>query len=80
MCVLTVCSITPVETIVKAYNKAIDDESLNGELLECSLDRIKQLAVPEYSDGDILKRTTTVYDGLFMYLHGEKSGVPGAIQ
>ena len=72
---------TPIETVVKAYNKVLDDEELNGELLESSKDQIHHIAVPEYSDGgEGIKFTTTVYDGLFVYLHGEKSGVPGAIQ
>jgi hypothetical protein len=71
---------TPIETIVKAYNQVLGDDSMNGELLECSMDSIHHLGVPEYSDGEVLKRTSTVYDGLFVYLHGEKSGVPGAIQ
>lgn len=71
---------TPVETIVAGYNKVLDDASLNGELLECSMDRINHVPVPVYTDGDVLKRTTTVYEGLFVYLHGEKSGIPGAIE
>ena len=77
---LTVYSVTPVETIVAGYDRALNDQSLNGELLECSLDRIHLLPVPPYSDGDVLKKTTSVYDGLFIALHGERSGLPEAVQ
>ncbi|ETN40680.1 uncharacterized protein HMPREF1541_04959 [Cyphellophora europaea CBS 101466] len=72
--------VTPVETIVAGYDRALNDQSLNGELLECSLDRIHLLPVPPYSDGDVLKKTTSVYDGLFIALHGERSGLPEAVQ
>lgn len=77
---LNECSITPVETIVAGYNKVLDDSSLNGELLECSMDRIHLLPIPPYSDGETLKRTSTNYEGLFVALHGEVSDVPGSIQ
>jgi hypothetical protein len=71
---------TPVETIVKGYNIFLNDPSLNGQLLECSMDKLNFLPVPPYSDGDVLKKTSTVYEGLFVALHGEKSDLPGAIQ
>ena len=71
---------TPVETIIAGYNQCLADSSLNGELLECSMDRIHKLPIPPYWDGETLKRTTTNYEGLFMALHGEKSDIPGSVQ
>lgn len=71
---------TPVEEIIAAFMTFLNDRSLNGELLECSVDRRSFLPEAAYSDGERLKHSLTVYDGIFSYIHGEKSGVPGAIQ
>ena len=71
---------TPVENIVSGYNKFLNDPSLNGQLLECH--RTNQSFLPDapYSDGDSLRFTSTVYEGYFVHLHGENSGIPGAVQ
>jgi hypothetical protein len=73
-------SLTPVQTIVKAYHKALDDETLNGEALEASVNEILVLARPELANGRYSKRAVTVWDPLFRMLHnGEPSELPDAI-
>ena len=73
-------SLTPVETVVRAYHKAIEDESLNGEALECSVNEILVLPRPELANGRFSRRAVTVWDPLFKLLHnGEPSALPDAI-
>jgi hypothetical protein len=73
-------SLTPVETIVRAYHKALEDESLNGEALEASVNEILVLPRPELANGRFSKRAVTVWDPLFKMMHnGEPSGLPDAI-
>ncbi|KAG9259034.1 15-hydroxyprostaglandin dehydrogenase [Emericellopsis atlantica] len=71
--------LTPVSTIVRAYNKCLDDDSLAGEVLECSVEEILALPVPELRNGRFSKRAVTVWDPLFKLYHGEESGLPDAI-
>ncbi|KAI6785349.1 uncharacterized protein J7T54_006991 [Emericellopsis cladophorae] len=71
--------LTPVSTIVRAYNKCLDDDSLAGEVLECSVEEILPLPVPELRNGRFSKRAVTVWDPLFKMYHGEESGLPDAI-
>jgi hypothetical protein len=69
-----------VETIVRAYHKALEDESLNGEALEASVNEILVLPRPELANGRFSKRAVTVWDPLFKMMHnGEPSGLPDAI-
>jgi len=70
---------TPVSTITSAYNKFLDDDSLNGQAIEGSADKHCFVQFPDYLNGDISKRAVTVWDPLFKMYHGELSGLPDAI-
>jgi hypothetical protein len=76
---LTVHSLTHVSTIVRAYNKCLKDDSLAGEVLECSVEEILPLPMPELRNGRFSKRAVTVWDPLFKMYHGEASELPDAI-
>ena len=72
---------TPVETIVKAYQGFLDEEGEGraGEIVECSADRIITLKTPELGNGRVSQRAVTVWDPLFKALHAEGSGLSSAI-
>lgn len=76
---LTSDSLTPISTIVAAYNKFLDDDSLAGQAIEGSADKHIFSHWPEFLNGSVSKRSVTVWDPLFEMLHGEKSGLPDAI-
>ena len=67
---------TPVSTIVAALNKILDDESLSGQALECSVEKIMLTPEPEYLNGEASKRSCFVYEAGFQHFHGEPSGLP----
>jgi len=76
-------SLTPPSTIVEAYHRFLDDPSLSGEAIECSVD--KCMLVPRenwetnFLNGYKSKRAVTVWDPLFKMMHFEGSGLPDAI-
>lgn len=70
---------TPIETVVRAYVKLLEDESLYGQAIECSQDNHFFFANPPFMNGESTKRAITVWDPLFELLHGELSGLPDAI-
>lgn len=71
-------SMTPVSTIVGAYQKCLD-EDMAGKCIEASVE--KHIVVPRYQylNGDHSKRACTVWEPLFKSYHGENSGLPDAI-
>ncbi|KAK3061569.1 hypothetical protein LTS18_005908 [Coniosporium uncinatum] len=75
--------LTPPSTIVEAYHRFLDDPSLSGEAIECSVD--KCMLVPRenwetnFLNGYKSKRAVTVWDPLFKMMHFEGSGLPDAI-
>ncbi|KAI3394415.1 hypothetical protein diail_2827 [Diaporthe ilicicola] len=71
--------LTPVETVVSAYERCLNEEALNGELIECSTDKHFFLPRSNMANGDATKRACTVWDPLFELKHGEKSEIPDAI-
>ncbi|KAF4989818.1 hypothetical protein FDECE_14587 [Fusarium decemcellulare] len=71
--------LTPVGTIVSAYNKCLDDESLYGEAIECSVDKLLLTPRPDFQNGRVSKRAVTVWDPLFKMYHHEVSQLPDAI-
>lgn len=73
-------SITPVETIVATLNKILEDESLVGQSLEASVDKIILTPEPEFLNGEASKRASFVWEPGFTHLHGEPSGLPEAVQ
>ena len=72
-------SITPVSTIVSAYIRLLDDESLTGQGIECSVDKQLPFTDPPLMNGKHTKRAATVWDPLFKIMHGENSGLADAI-
>ncbi|OCL09739.1 15-hydroxyprostaglandin dehydrogenase [Glonium stellatum] len=76
---LTIFGLTPISTIISAYNKFLDDDSFIGEAIECSAEKHFFVGRPEYANGDISKRAVTVWDPLFKKYHHEPSELPDAI-
>lgn len=66
---------TPISTIVKGYTDCLDDPSIHGKMFEGSRDRVVEQPGLEYVDGEFSKRTTTIYDPYFKFIHGEYSGL-----
>ncbi|KAL4963156.1 NAD(P)-binding protein [Aspergillus stella-maris] len=52
--------LTPIQTIVDAYMMCLNDGNINGELIECSTDKIIFLPRPEFANGEATKRACTV--------------------
>lgn len=73
-------SLTPIETVVKAYSLCLTQHDLNGELIECSGKNHFFLPVAEFANGATTKRACTVWEPLFEEKHHEKSELPDAIQ
>ncbi|KAF4838890.1 15-hydroxyprostaglandin dehydrogenase [Colletotrichum tropicale] len=71
--------ITPIQTVVSAYNLCLDESKLNGQLIECSGNKTIVLPVPELANGFTTKRACTVWEPLFEAKHHERSGLPDAI-
>ncbi|ORY08727.1 15-hydroxyprostaglandin dehydrogenase [Clohesyomyces aquaticus] len=73
--------LTPQSTIVAAYQRCLEDDSLFGKVIECSADKQFFLETPSLKNGRISQRAVTVWDPLFkMYgMHHELSGLPDAI-
>ena len=57
--------LTLVSTVVSAYERCIEDESLSGKVIECSVDKHFFLDTPELGNGRFSKRAVTVWDPLF---------------
>lgn len=70
---------TPKTTIVAGYLKCLGDRSLNGELIEASRDKLVIMEKPKYADGEYTKRTCTLYDPMFISVHGEPSKMAGIL-
>lgn len=58
-------ALTPQATIVAAYERCLDDNSLFGKVIECSADKQFFLETPSLANGRISKRAVTVWDPLF---------------
>lgn len=72
-------SMTPIKTVVDCYTRFLDDESLYGKAIECSVEKHCFFEDPPLLNGEATKRSVTVWDPLFELLHGENSGLPDAI-
>jgi hypothetical protein len=72
-------SLTPISTIIGAYDRFLNDDSLTGQAMECSADKQILLPFPEYANGSVTKRACTVWDPLFKMMHSENSGLADAI-
>ncbi|KAI1258860.1 hypothetical protein F5Y18DRAFT_324747 [Xylariaceae sp. FL1019] len=72
--------LTPISTIVSAYNLFLDDLSRNGQVVECSVDKHCFVPEPELLNGQATKRAVTVYEPLHTSMHGEESGLKGTFR
>lgn len=71
---------TPVSTVVSAYEKFLDDTTgISGQGLECQASEHYWVKYPEHAAGKLSERSCTVWDPLFKMYHGEFSGLPDAI-
>lgn len=69
---------TPVATIVAVLNRIIDDGSLVGAGLECSVEKIMVVPDIEPLNGYTSVRSCFVWESAFRGLHGEPSSLPDA--
>ncbi|KAK0924982.1 hypothetical protein LTR91_020258 [Friedmanniomyces endolithicus] len=69
----------PSPPFVSAYLRLLDDESLTGQGIECSVDKQLPFTDPPLMNGKHTKRAATVWDPLFKIMHGENSGLADAI-
>ncbi|KAI9923705.1 hypothetical protein ASPWEDRAFT_120695 [Aspergillus wentii DTO 134E9] len=73
--------ITPMQTVLDAYQVFLEDTTgMAGEMMECSADKHIYYHLPEKGNGRITQRAVTVWEPLFRMIHGEDSGLEGAIQ
>ncbi|KAH7111781.1 hypothetical protein B0J11DRAFT_498565 [Dendryphion nanum] len=74
--------LTLKSNLIAGYDIFLDDadNKRTGETLEAAHDEIISWGHPEYKSGEIARRYEKVYEPWFQMLHGEKSGVPGAIE
>jgi NAD(P)-dependent dehydrogenase (short-subunit alcohol dehydrogenase family) len=70
---------TPVSTIVSAYQRFLDEPELAGQAIECSVTKHFLVPRPEYVNGAASKRACTVWEPLFKMIHGENSELDDAI-
>lgn len=64
-------NLTPISTIVSAYEKFLEDDTLYGRVLECSADEHFFLESPTLANGRVSRRAVTVWDLLFKMLVSE---------
>lgn len=72
-------SLTPISTVVRGYNRFLNDGSLNGKAFEASAEKLLEYDLPEPRNGRITERAITVWEPLFKALHGEPSRLPKAL-
>ncbi|KAH7406051.1 15-hydroxyprostaglandin dehydrogenase [Phaeosphaeria sp. MPI-PUGE-AT-0046c] len=71
--------LTPISTIVSAYERCLDDDTLYGRVIECSAEKQFFLEPPSLANGHVSRRAVTVWDPLFKMNHKESSGLSDAI-
>lgn len=66
--------------MIEAYDRVLEDDSgMTGEILECSAEKIINYNLPPEGNGRVTKRAVTVWDPLFVMMHGEPSGLDEAL-
>ena len=67
--------------MLSAYDIFLNDgdNKLNGRAVEPGYDRLYWYDVPEYKSGEFAWRTDRIYEPWFAVLHGQVSGVKGAL-
>lgn len=64
-----------------AYDRFLEDDTgMTGEIYECSAEKIIDYHLPPEGNGHVTKRAVTVWNPLFVMMHGERSGLEDALQ
>ncbi|PSN69968.1 15-hydroxyprostaglandin dehydrogenase [Corynespora cassiicola Philippines] len=71
--------LTPVDTVVAAYVRCLDDASLVGKTIECSVDKQFFIDTPKLGNGPVSERAVAVWDPLFKIYHKESSDLADAV-
>ncbi|MCJ1299960.1 hypothetical protein MMC08_002754 [Hypocenomyce scalaris] len=71
--------LTPVSTVVAAYNHFLDNRNVSGEAIECSANKLLPHPRPAYANGRITQRSLTTWEPLFEAMHHGKSGLPDSL-
>jgi len=73
--------LTPVSTIVKGYQRFLEDDKkeFSGQVVEGSIEKVIPVPRPEPLNGRYTVRACTVWEPLFKQYHGENSDLPDAI-
>ncbi|KAH6684933.1 hypothetical protein F5X68DRAFT_21217 [Plectosphaerella plurivora] len=73
--------LTLMPVLIAAYDMFFDDKAneRTGELIEVAHDKHFSYEIPEYKGKAVSHRNTLPYEEWFAYIHGEKSGLPGAL-
>ncbi|CAK7236809.1 hypothetical protein SCUCBS95973_009735 [Sporothrix curviconia] len=71
---------TPLATVVRALNQILGDQTMSGQSLECSVEKIMLTPEPEYLNGELSKRAGFVWEPAFTAQHGEPSNLSDAGQ
>ncbi|PSN59356.1 NAD(P)-binding protein [Corynespora cassiicola Philippines] len=68
--------------LIAGYDAYLNDAEnvRTGETVEAAHNELIPWGHPEYKSGAFSKRTEKVYEPWFAMVHGEKSGLPGALQ
>lgn len=66
--------------LLAGYDRYIEDTTgKTGETIEAAHDELLEWGHPGYKSGAFAQRTEKVYEPWFEMVHGEKSGLPGAL-
>lgn len=70
-----------MSTVLRAYDEFLNDvkNEKTGKAVEASVDSLFYYELPEMQNGFKTKRAVTVWDPLYVMLHGEPSGMEDAI-
>ena len=73
---------TRMEAVTRGYEKYLGDATVregrsNGEICEVSVDKLLLQPRQSWGNGEASKMTGTIYEPLFVAIHGEGSGVAG---
>lgn len=74
--------LTLLSTLISAYDIFINDtENIkSGQTIEAAHDTLFTWGHPGYKSGAFSQRTERIYEPWFEMVHGERSGLPGALQ
>ena len=65
--------------LLNGYDKFLEDGDATGQIVEAAHDHLFDWGHPGYKSGKFAERTEAVFEPWFERMHGERSGLPGAI-